>query len=342
MDKANIKWSEIPFGYVKTNCHLEYYFKNGKWSEGTVVEDDRISLNIASTCLHYGQECFEGIKVFENKNGEALLFRGEQNASRMINTAKKLLMEPLPEEIFLESIYKIVKLNKEFIPPHGSGASLYIRPLLLGISSRIGVKPSEEYAFIIFCTPVGPYFKEGLKPIKLLVEETMDRAAPNGIGDVKAGGNYAAGLRVSKKVHDLGYAEALYLDPKEKKYIDESGPANFFAITKDNKYITPKSNSILPSITNDSLMIIAKDMGMGVERRPIHVEEIPAFEEAGCCGTAAVISPVSSITYKNQEFKISKNDEIGPTTFKLYKTLKGIQEGLIEDKYGWIRKIELT
>ena len=171
MNKANINWAEIPFGYIKTNCHLEYYFKDGIWSEAKVVEDDKITLSIASTCLHYGQECFEGIKVFESKNGEALLFRGEQNAKRMIRTAQRLLMEPLPENIFLDAIFKVVKLNKEFIPPHGSGASLYIRPLLIGISSRIGVKPSEEYAFIIFCSPVGPYFKEGLKPIRLLVED---------------------------------------------------------------------------------------------------------------------------------------------------------------------------
>jgi len=341
MKKADINWAELPFAYMKTACHLEYYFKDGKWSEAKVVEDDKITISMASTCLHYGQECFEGIKVFEAPNGNALLFRGEQNARRMIRTANKILMEPLPEKAFLDSIYKLVRLNKQYIPPAGSGASLYIRPLLLGVSGMIGVKPSKEYMFVIFCSPVGPYFKGGLKPIKLLVEETIDRAAPDGIGDVKAGGNYAAGLRASKKAHDLGYNEVLYLDARYKRYIDESGPANFFAITKDGKYITPKSDSILPSVTNDSLMIIAKDMGLTVERRQVDIAEVSTFAEAGCCGTAAVISPVESITYRNETFVISPNSEVGPVSLKLYNKLTGIQAGTEEDKYGWTREINL-
>ncbi|MCB0282890.1 MAG: branched-chain amino acid aminotransferase, partial [Calditrichaeota bacterium] len=274
MGKANLNWKELSFGYMKTNCHLEYYFKDGKWSDAKIVEDDKITLSMASTCLHYGQECFEGLKVFEDKNGNALLFRGEQNAQRMIRSAKKLLMEPVPEEMFLDAIHTLVKLNKEFIPPYGSGSSLYIRPLLIGVSGMIGVKPSQEYLFLVFCSPVGPYFKSGLKPIRLMVEESMDRAAPDGIGDVKAGGNYAAGLRASKKAHDNGFSEVLYLDAKHKKYIDESGPANFFAISHDGKYITPKSNSILASITNDSLMILAEDMGLEVEKRKVSIDEL--------------------------------------------------------------------
>ena len=274
MEKANLDWEKIPFSYKKTDGHLEYRFSDGKWDEGVVVKDDTISLNIAATCLHYGQECFEGLKVFEGKDRQALVFRIDENAKRLAGSARKILMEEVPEKMFIDSIYKLVKLNRRFIPPHGSGASLYIRPLLLGISPIIGVKPSTEYLYLVFSTPVGPYFPTGLKPIKLLVEESIDRAAPGGVGDVKVGGNYAAGLRATHKAKDLGYNEVLYLDAKEKKYIDESGPANFFGITKDGKYVTPDSNSILPIITNVSLRVFALALGLKVEKRPIRVEEI--------------------------------------------------------------------
>lgn len=342
MERANLNWKELSFGYIKTDCHLEYYFRNGKWEEGKVVKDDTINLSIAASCLHYGQECFEGIKVFENKNGKATIFRVEENAKRMIRSAEKILMEPIPEDLFIDSIFKLVKLNKRFIPPYGSGASLYIRPLLIGISALVGVNPASDYLYVLFCTPVGPYFKGGLKPIKLYVEESMDRAAPDGVGDVKVGGNYAASLRVSAKVRKLGYREVLYLDAKQKKYIDESGPANFFGISKDNKYITPASESILPSITNKSLMTLAKDeLGLTVEKRPVHVEEIFDFKEAGCCGTAAVITPVKSITYRDKTVTYCEGDEPGPISQKLYNKLTGIQLGEEEDKYGWNREIPL-
>ena len=341
MEKADLIWKELPFDYVRTDCHIEYYFKDGKWDEGTVVEADRIFLPIAATCLHYGQQCFEGIKVFEDKNGRALIFRVEENSQRMIRSAEKIMMASFPEQMFIDAVFKVVRLNKRFLPPHMSGASLYVRPVILGVTGTIGVKPSKEYLFLIFCTPVGPYFKEGLKPIRLLVEESIDRAAADGVGDVKVGGNYAAGLRASFKAKKQGYAETLFLDPTHKKYIDESGPANFFGITKDNKYITPDSSSILVSITNKSLMVLAKELGLEVEKRPIHIDEIYNLKEAGCCGTAAVISPVKSITYKGETVTYCEGDEIGPVSKTLYEKLTSIQSGIIEDKYGWTREIPL-
>jgi branched-chain amino acid aminotransferase len=236
---------------------------------------------------------------------------------------------------------QLVSLNREYIPPYGSGACLYIRPLLLGVSEIIGVKPSKEYVFVIFCTPVGPYFKTGMKPIRLRVEEEMDRAAPNGVGDVKVGGNYAASLQAAKKAEEAGFPAVLYLDPKEKKYIDESGPANFFAITNDNKYVTPKSNSILPSITNKSLMTLAEEMGLVVERRPVDIKELENFKEAGCCGTAAVITPVKSVTYRGKEIVLSDGDNVGEISKKLYDQLTAIQTGDAEDKFGWNKKIPM-
>jgi len=342
MEKVNLDWGTLPFGYVKTDSHLEYYYKNGKWSQAKIVEKDTVELSMAATCLHYGQEAFEGLKAHEHKDGTVTVFRPEENARRLISSAKKLLMAEPPEELFLEAVEKIVQLNKRFIPPYGKGASLYIRPLLIGISGLLGVRPSQEYLLVIFASPVGPYFKEGLKPISLYVEEEMKRAAPGGTGDVKVGGNYAASLRVAKKVHDLGYKEVLYLDAVEHEYVDESGPANFFGITKDKKYITPASESILPSITNKSLMTLAKEeFAMPVEKRPVHVEEVFDFAEAGCCGTAAVITPVKSITYRNRTVEYTNKDEAGPITNKLYQKLVGIQNGDEEDTYGWNMKINL-
>ncbi len=339
--KANLDWKNLTFGYNPTDCHLEYYFKDGKWSEAKVVEEDILHLNMSSTCLHYGQEAFEGLKAFEHKDGKVTVFRPEENARRMIKSAEKILMEPFPEEMFLDAVQKVVQLNKKYIPPYGQGASLYIRPLLIGISGLLGVSPSSEYLFVVFVSPVGPYFKGGMKPIDLCVEEEMKRAAPGGTGDVKVGGNYAASLRVSKKVRDMGYKEVLYLDALQNRYLDESGPANFFGITKDYKYVTPQSESILPSITNKSLMELAeKELGLTVEQRPVDVEEIFGFTEAGCCGTAAVITPVRSITYRDK--KASYTDtEPGPVAQKLYNKLTAIQLGDEEDKYGWNMEVRV-
>ncbi len=339
MEKANLNWGELPFGYRRTDCHIEYRFSDGKWDDGKLVDDDRLDLSISATCLHYGQQCFEGAKVFETKDGRALAFRIEKNAERMAYSANKILMEPLPVEKFVEAVFRVVDANRRFIPPFGSGASLYVRPLLIGTSPLIGVKPSTEYLFLIFVSPVGPYFKTGLKPIKLIVEESFDRAAPNGVGDAKVGGNYAAGLRASRKAQEAGYTEVLYLDAARKEYLDESGPANFFGITPDNNYVTPESPSILKSITNMSLRTLAEDLGMGVERRPVHVNEIFYFKEAGCCGTAAVITPVKSITFRDSTVTYCERDEVGPSSKKLYETLTGIQMGEVEDKYGWTTEI---
>lgn len=339
MEKANLNWGELPFGYHRTDCHIEYRFKDGKWDDGKLVEDDNLDLSISATSLHYGQQCFEGAKVFETKDGRALAFRIEKNGERMVHSAEKILMEPFPVEKFVEAVFRVVNANRRFIPPFGSGASLYIRPLLIGTSALIGVKPSSEYLFLIFVSPVGPYFKTGLKPIKLIVEELIDRAAPDGVGDAKVGGNYAAGLRASRKANEAGYTEVLYLDSAKKEYLDESGPANFFGITPDNKYITPDSPSILKSITNMSLRTLAADLGMGVELRPVHVNEIFYLKEAGCCGTAAVITPVKSITYRDREVVYCEGDEVGPSSKKLYDTLTGIQMGVIEDKYSWTTEI---
>ncbi|HDH96897.1 MAG TPA: branched-chain amino acid aminotransferase [Proteobacteria bacterium] len=341
-DRADLNWSELPFGYIKTDALIRYYFKNGKWSDGELVSTESVELHIAATCLHYGQSVFEGLKVHETKDGRVIAFRVDEHAKRLYRSAEKLLMQPVPVELFIEAVSECARANKRFIPPYGTGASLYVRPILLGISPQIGVKPSDEYMFMVFVMPVGPYFKTGFKPINLLVVEDIDRAAPFGVGDVKAAGNYAAGLRASKRAKEMGFTEVLYLDAREKKYIDESGPANFFGITKDNGYVTPESSSILPSITNMSLRTIAKDFfDMKVEQRPVHIEEIFDFVEAGCCGTAAVITPVARIRYRDREVNYCPDGEPGPVCTKLYNTLRGIQLGEIEDRYGWLFEIKL-
>jgi len=342
LERANLDWPNLHFGYTPTDYHLECYYKDGKWSETKVVQKDTVELSMAASCLHYGQEAFEGLKIFEHKDGTVSSFRPEENARRMIRSAEKLLMAPPPEELFLSMVEKVVQLNKRYIPPYGSGAALYVRPLLIGTSGLLGVKPATEYLLLMFATPVGPYFKGGLKPIKLFVEREMKRAAPGGTGDVKVGGNYAASLRVSKKVRDLGYNEVLYLDAVEDEFVDESGPANFFGITKDNKYVTPDSESILPSITNMSLMVLAeKELGLSVEKRPVHVGEVFDFTEAGCCGTAAIITPVKSITYRGRTITYTDKDEAGPVSQNLYDKLTAIQLGDEEDKFGWNYKIDL-
>ena len=292
---------------------------------------------MAATTLHYGQEAFEGLKAYRGKDGKIRLFRWEENAKRLQRSAKGILMPEVPIELFREAVFTAVKLNERFVPPYGTGASLYIRPLLIGLSPKVGVKPSDEYLFLVFVMPVGPYFKGGFKPQDFLLVRKYDRAAPLGTGNIKVGGNYAAGLRATEEAHAKGYANALFLDPKEKKYIDEAGPANFFGI-KNNTYITPKSNSILPSITNDSLMKLAKHLGYNVEHRQVPVEELEEFEEAGACGTAAVITPIGKIVDEemNKVYVYAKDGKPGKITTELYKTLTGIQWGDIEDPFGWV------
>lgn len=333
---ANLDWSNLSFGYIATDYNVRCIYKDGKWGEIEVSSSEIINMHIAATALHYGQEIFEGLKAFRGKDGKIRIFRLEENAKRIQESAKGILMEPIPVELFREMVMKVVKLNERFIPPYGSGASLYIRPLELGMTANVGVRPSTEYTFIILVTPVGPYFKEGFKPTNICIMREFDRVAPKGTGRWKVGGNYAASLEAGERAHAMGYSAVLYLDPKEKKYLDECGPANFFAI-KDNKYITPKSESILPSITNKSLMQIARDLGIEVEERHIPIEELAEIQEAAACGTAAVASPVAEIDDIDTGIKyvVAKDGQPGPVTTKLYNTLRGIQLGEIEDVHGW-------
>jgi len=341
MQKADLKWSELPFDYIRTDCHVVYSYRDGKWDQGEVVEGDQITLSIAATCLHYGSECFEGMKVYETKDGRALAFRPNANAQRMQHTAKKLLMVAPPEEIFVEAVNRAVSLNRRFVPPYGSGAALYVRPLLIGTTGTVGIKPSREFSFIVLVTPVGPYFRTGLKPVQLWVEREIDRASPGGVGDAKAGGNYAAGLRATWGVRERGYAEALFLDAREKMWVNESGSSNFFAITRDGKYVTPESPSILPSITNESLMQIARDMGMTVEQRPIPVTELPTFAEAGLIGTATIIAPVYAIQDGDTLIEYGPPDQVGPVSAKLREALLSLQMGDAADPHEWTHEIPL-
>lgn len=337
----DIKWGELPFSYIKTNGNVRCYYKDGKWSDVEFTESEELNLHMASASLHYGQQCFEGLKAYRGRDGKIRLFRWKDNAARLVKSAERVLMPEVPEELFEKALKKVVKENTEFVPPFGHGASLYIRPLLIGTNPQIGINPAIEYTFIIFCSPVGPYFKTGFKPVDVVVLREFDRAAPLGTGNVKVGGNYAASLMAAKKAQAAGYSSVMYLDPKEKQYIDECGPANFFGI-KGNTYVTPQSPSILPSITNMSLMTLAADMGMNVEQRPVHISELETLQEAGQCGTAAVITPIGRVfDYDNeQEFIFSKDGNAGEISTKLYETLMGIQYGEIEDKHGWVTIVE--
>lgn len=338
---ANIDWSSIGFGYIPTDYNVRVSYKDGKWGEIEVTQSEHINIHMAATCLHYGQEIFEGLKAFRGKDGKIRIFRLEENGKRIQRSAEGIMMEPLPLELFKEMAIKVVKLNERFIPPYGSGASLYLRPLEIGTSAQVGVKPAKEYMFMIFVTPVGPYFKDGFKPVKIAIYRGYDRAAPLGTGRWKVGGNYAASLAAGELAKRNGYSAVLYLDPKEKKYIDECGPANFFAI-RNNTYITPKSDSILPSITNMSLQQIAKDLGLNVEARPMPVEELATVEEAAECGTAAVATPILEVDDidTGAKYVISKNGEPGPLTTKLYDRLRAIQLGDYEDTHNWVTIVE--
>ena len=331
-----LDWGNLSFGYIPTDYNVRCYYKDGKWGEIEESTSESINIHMASTCLHYGQEIFEGLKAFRGKDGKVRIFRLEENAKRIITSAEGIKMQPIPVELFCEMVKRVVKLNERFVPPYGSGASLYIRPLEIGISAQVGVKPSTEYLFLVLVTPVGPYFKGGFKNTNICIMREFDRVAPKGTGRWKVGGNYAASLEAGEKAHELGYSAVLYLDPKEKKYIDECGPANFLAI-KDGKYITPASESILPSITNMSLQQIAKDLGMEVECRQIPLEELDTIQEAAACGTAAVASPIGEIhdLDLDKKYVISKNGEPGPVVTALYNKLRGIQLGEEEDIHGW-------
>lgn len=337
----NLDWKNLPFSYIKTDYNIRCLYKDGKWGELQVSTSEYIDVHIAATGLHYGQEAFEGLKAYMGKDGKIRLFRWEENAKRLVFSAGGIKMAEFPVEKFREAVFRVVQLNKKYIPPYGSGATLYIRPLLYGSGPEVGVKPSTEYTFIVFVTPVGPYFKGGIKPVNMLICRDVDRAAPLGTGVYKVGGNYAASLRAGIAARESGYASAIFLDAKEKKYIDECGPANFFGI-KGNTYITPKSESILKSITNMSLMDLAGSMGIKTERRQVPVEELAEFSEAGACGTAAVISPIGKIVdpEKNMIYQYCKDGKPGHVTMALYNKLVSIQYGDEPDEFGWITIVE--
>ncbi len=332
-----LDWGSLGFGYVKTDYNVRCYYRNGKWGELELSSDETINMHMAATCLHYGQEAFEGLKAYRGKDGKVRMFRVADNARRMISSGDYLCMQSPSVELFTEACIKAVKANERFIPPYGTGASLYLRPLLIGMGAQVGVKPATEYMFLVFVTPVGPYFKEGFKPIRAMIEPYYDRAAPHGMGHVKSGGNYAASLKSGGEAHAKGFPLVIYLDAKEKKYIDEGGAANFFGI-KDKTYITPESTSILPSITNLSLMQLAQDLGLKLERRPVEYTELATFEEAGACGTAAVISPIGQVVDEahNKTYTLGDPSKAGPWSTKLYETLRGIQYGDLEDKHHWV------
>lgn len=341
MEKKNLDWANIGFGYRKTDKRYVSNYKDGKWDEGALIEDDTITMSECACVLQYAQTCFEGLKAYTTADGRIVCFRPDLNAQRMADTCKRLEMPVLSNEQFVEAIKSVVLANEAYVPPYGSGATLYIRPFMFGINSVIGVKPADEYQFRVFTTPVGPYFKGGAKPITIKVSD-FDRAAPNGTGNVKAGLNYAMSLHAIVTAHAEGYDENLYLDPATRTKVEETGGANFLFITKDNKVITPKSDSILPSITRRSLMTVAKDyLGLETEEREVYLDELKDFAECCLCGTAAVISPVGKIVDHGTEICFpSGMEKMGPICQKLYDTLTGIQKGEIEAPEGWICEIK--
>ena len=341
MEKKNLDWSSLGFGYIQTDKRYVSNYKNGSWDEGTLTSDATITISECAGVLQYAQTVFEGMKAYTTENGQILVFRPDLNADRMVNSAKRLEMPPFPQDRFVDAVKQVVKANEGYVPPYGSGATLYIRPYMFGSDAVIGVKPANEYQFRIFCTPVGPYFKGGAKPITIRVSD-YDRAAPNGTGHIKAGLNYAMSLHAIVEAHEQGYAENMYLDSATRTKVEETGGANFLFVTKDGKVVTPKSSTILPSITRRSLVYVAKEyLGLEVEERPVYFDEVKDFAECGLCGTAAVISPVGKIVDHGKEICLpSGMDEMGPVTKKLYETLTGIQMGRIEAPKGWIQVIE--
>lgn len=340
MEKKDLDWSNLGFGYMNTDKRYVSYYKNGAWDDGALIEDANIVLNECAGVFQYAQTVFEGLKAYTTEDGHIVTFRPDLNASRLADSAKRLEMPVFPEERFVDAVQKVVEANAAYVPPYGSGATLYIRPYMMGTNPVIGVKPAEEYQFRIFTTPVGPYFKGGAKPITIRVSD-FDRAAPHGTGHIKAGLNYAMSLHAIVTAHEEGYDENLYLDPGTRTKVEETGGANFIFITKDNKLVTPKSDSILPSITRRSIMYVAEHyLGMTVEHREVLFDELKDFAEAGLCGTAAVISPIGKIVDHGREICFpSGMNEMGPVTKKLYDTLTGIQMGHIEAPEGWIKRI---
>ena len=340
MGKKNLDWGNLPFGYMKTSKSFVATYKNGKWDEGKLTSKHEITINECAGVLQYAQTCFEGLKAYTTEHGDIVTFRPDLNADRMADSCRRLEMPVFPKEKFIGAVLKTIEANKDWVPPYGSGATLYIRPYMFGSNAVIGVKPADEYQFRILVTPVGPYFKGGVKPIKVRISD-LDRAAPHGTGDIKAGLNYAMSLHNIVDAHKAGYAENIYLDPATHTYLEETGGANILLITKDGKLVTPKSDSILPSITRRSLLVVAKDvLGMEVEERKIAVTELSDFAECGLCGTAAVISPIGCIDDHGKEIIFNEGkEEMGPVLKKIYDTLTGIQMGRLEAPEGWIYTI---
>ena len=341
MEKKNIDWANLGFGYLKTDKRYVSDFKNGQWDDGRITEDDMITMSECAGVLQYAQTIFEGMKAYTTDDGHIVVFRPDLNAERMEQSAARLEMPVFPKDRFIDAIEKVVAANEAFVPPFGSGATLYLRPYMFGINPVIGVKPADEYQFRVFGTPVGPYFKGGVRPLTIKVSD-FDRAAPCGTGNIKAGLNYAMSLHAIVTAHKEGYDENMYLDPKTRTRVEETGGANFLFVTKDNKVVTPKSDSILPSITRRSLIYVAKEyLGLEAEEREIYLDELEDMAECGLCGTAAVISPVGKIVDHGKEICMpSGMDKMGPTIQKLYDTLTGIQMGKIEAPKGWLKVIK--
>ena len=337
----DIDWGKLGFGYIETDYRYVAHYKDGKWDEGALISDPNVTLSECACVFQYAQTCFEGLKAYRTADGKIVCFRPDLNAKRLHDSAVRLEMPPFPEDRFIEAVKMVVKANEEWVPPYGSGATLYIRPYLMGTNAVIGVKPADEYMFRILVTPVGPYFKGGAKPIVIKISD-FDRAAPHGTGNIKAGLNYAMSLYPIVRAHEEGFAENMYLDPQTRTKVEETGGANFIFVTKDGTLVTPKSDSILPSITRRSLMVVAeKYLGMKVEHREVYLDEVKDFAECGLCGTAAVISPVGKINDHGTEICFpSGMEEMGPITKKLYETLTGIQMGQIEAPEGWIVEIK--
>lgn len=340
MEKMNIDWGNLGFAYMPTKERFVAHYKDGAWDEGQMTTDATVQISECAGVLQYSQSCFEGLKAYTTEDGKIVCFRPDLNAARMADSCRRLEMPVFPEDKWVEAAMKVVEANKEFVPPYGSGATLYLRPFMFASGPVIGVKPADEYEFRIFCTPVGPYFKGGAKPITIRVCD-FDRAAPHGTGHIKAGLNYAMSLHAIVDAHQQGFDENMYLDAATRTYVEETGGANFLFVTKDNKVVTPKSNSILPSITRRSLMYVAKEyLGLEAEERPVAFEEVKDFAECGLCGTAAVISPVGKIVDHGNEICFPAGmEEMGPITKKLYDTLTGIQMGRIKAPEGWVREI---
>ncbi len=339
---VNLDWENLGFSYMKLPYRYLAIYKDGQWQEGGLTEDATLHISESSPSLHYGQQAFEGLKAYRTKDGSLQLFRPDQNAERLQRTADRLLMPQVPTEMFVEACKKVVAANHEFVPPYGTGGTLYLRPLLIGVGDIIGVKPADEYIFTIFAMPVGNYFKGGLQPTNFLIQDEYDRAAPNGTGAAKVGGNYAASLLPGKNAKSTGFSDVIYLDPATHTKIEEVGSANFFGITADNEFITPISPSILPSITKYSLLYLAENrLGMKAIEGDVFVDDLAKFTEAGACGTAAVISPIGGVQHGDEFHVFYSETEVGPVTRKLYDELTGIQFGDVEAPEGWIVKIDL-